>query len=47
MTDSINFNDSIYNGVLFSEVCANLLRENRDLIKEVSYLSYSMFNIFI
>ena len=35
MTRTINFHDPIDNGVLFSEVCANLLRENKGLIKEI------------
>lgn len=35
MTRTINFHDSIDNGVLFSEVCANLLRDNKGLIKEI------------
>ena len=31
----INFSDIVDNGILFSQICASLLRENKQLLKEV------------
>ena len=40
MSRSINFNDTIDNGILFSQLCASMLRESKGLIKEVEFVDH-------